>query len=146
MQVIIMRGIPGSGKSTWMINNYPKDFCRCSADAFFEMGQDYRFDPQKLPEAHDYCLRLFISRLSGAMDEVLIVDNTNIRAWEIAPYHRLAEIHKVPVKIVRCVCNPLTAIKRNTHNVPAKLILQMHQWLNKETLPPWWNEEIHITE
>lgn len=53
----------------------------------------------------------------------IIVDNTNIHAWEIAPYYRIAEIYDIPVEIVRCECDVWKAISRQRHNVPVETII-----------------------
>ena len=105
MLVIILSGIPGSGKSYWANRIYP-DAQVCSADDFFTYSTqpdvcEYRFDPAKLGEAHDYCFRKFARLVyrDVASDAIpsfgtVIVDNTNIRMFEIAPYYRMAQAFK----------------------------------------------------
>lgn len=147
MRVIIMRGIPGSGKSTWHAKNYPVSYV-CSADLFMtdEEG-NYRFDPTKLPLAHDSCLRLFLnfiespnligsSRVPANHPLPIIVDNTNVRMYELAPYYRVTEALGHDVEIVHVLCDPSKAAERNTHGVPVEKVLEMAK--SFEPVPPWW--------
>ena len=150
-QVIIMRGIPGSGKSTWIKKNITHNPANklvgvkiCSAD-FFHIGDDnvYRFDPADIGKAHDFCLNEFL----GACQKmpagiILVVDNTNLLGWEIAPYYRLAQLFGWDVKIVRLDCDFRTAVERNIHAVASERIWQMYQSLLNERLPLHWKEEI----
>jgi hypothetical protein len=40
------------------------------------------------------------------------------------------------------LCDLITAIKRNTHGVPAQTILAMHTALHSDYLPPFWKIKI----
>lgn len=90
MEVIIMRGLPGSGKDTWIRRNYPEG----SADSFHMVNGVYQYDPKKAGEAHNACLRKFLSiciEVKESLPSQLIVSNTNSTIVEIAPYYRVAE-------------------------------------------------------
>jgi predicted kinase len=147
-KILIMRGLPGAGKSTWVKENYP-DACICSADGYFlnENG-DYVFDGEKISEAHAWCLRSFAETLSsidrGESDspDVVIVDNTCIRAWEISPYYNLASAYGHQVSIIQVDCDVPTAHSRNVHGVPLERVETMHQGLSSEELPPFWEVQV----
>jgi len=143
-RILIMRGLPGAGKSTWARRNHP-DAHICSADTFF-VGEDgeYRFDGERISEAHAWCLRSFaeiLSSMEGGSPEVIIVDNTAIRAWEISPYYNLARAYGHEVRIVHVSCDIPTAHERNIHGVPLERIEKMDQDLLSEELPPFWTVE-----
>lgn len=53
-QLILIRGLPGSGKTTMAKTLYP-DHVLCEADQFFETDKGYIFDGSKIKEAHAYC-------------------------------------------------------------------------------------------
>ena len=93
-QLIVMRGIPGSGKSTKAASI--KKTCEemrvsCdvfSADHFFELAGKY--DPQFLELAHDWC---YLRAHQALVDEstVVIIDNTNLERWEMKKYAILSK-------------------------------------------------------
>ncbi len=141
-QVIIMRGIVGAGKSTYA-KLFP-DAIICSADEY-HIDEDgiYRFDPANIGKAHDYCLSKFLFAIQDEdIDRIIIVDNTNLSIYEIAPYYRLAQIHNLDVKIIRIHTDFEIAARRNIHSVPLERIWQMYQTLLSERLPFHWKEEI----
>lgn len=48
VELLLIRGLPGSGKST-MAKEYAKaGYVHCEADQFFEIDGQYRFDASKL--------------------------------------------------------------------------------------------------
>lgn len=140
--VTILSGIPGSGKSTLaarLVSTAPVGSAQiCSADDFHldEKGV-YRFDPKKIGEAHDRCLLKFLDWLDKGVENI-IVDNTNLSSWEIAPYYRLGEAHRYSTKVVRIWCDPLVAAQRNIHDVPLDRVFQMYQKFLQIDLPPHW--------
>ena len=144
-QAKIMQGVSGSGKST-----LAKEFCKgwnrasiCSADDFF--GPEYKFDPRKLPQAHQACLRTFIDDLRNQPDGLIVVDNTNTTVAEVAPYYAAAEAYGWEPEIVYIHCPDLSvAIARNVHKVPEGAIRGMADRLSRftDTMPPWWNRRI----
>jgi predicted kinase len=157
MEVVIMRGVPGSGKTTH-INTFKKQgtCVVCSADDYQvnERGEyDWRADRQG--EAHKGCLSKFLSWLNVWAEDIprktgipdfLVVDNTNTTAAELAPYVRLAEVFGVEWKIVRVMCDFRVACERNTHNVPRDKIARMWMTMMSESLPFGWSEEIIFTD
>lgn len=148
MKVFVMRGLPGSGKSTW-IERVRKDFGQggsavVSADHHHVKGGVYRFDPSKIRMAHDACLGSFLSAVREGKLAALFVDNTNVSVWELAPYVRLAELFNHEVEIIRIECDPLVAAKRNVHGVPAATVFRMWDALRSERLPGHWKETVEL--
>ena len=152
MKIVIMRGIPGSGKSTYIYKLEPTSgYAKviCSADDFFiDTNCNYNFDPSKLDQAHKYCYKKFINSLKNPIIGLLIVDNTNIRLHEMSPYIRYAQIymnHTDDIDIVRCECSVENAMQRNVHSVPFKSIKRMKNRMEK-ILPYWPKERVIITD
>lgn len=146
LKCYVMRGIPGSGKTTWREKGIPGNLAFvCSADLFFKNYKigAWEFDPAKLPDAHNWCL-LECVRSLGRKHTPVVVDNTNVRLWEIAPYYRLAEAHGYDVEIVHCVCSPETATRRGVHGVPPQKVEEMAK--SFDPLPPWWKVRYVFTE
>ncbi|XP_068440637.1 NEDD4-binding protein 2-like 2 isoform X2 [Clinocottus analis] len=99
-----------------------------STDDYFACRDGYRYDPGLLGAAHEWNL----NRAKDAMHDVrspIIIDNTNVQAWEMKPYVELALEKGYKVDF----CEPDTSWKfdpyelerRNKHSVPQEKIAQM---------------------
>lgn len=137
-KVIILRGVSGSGKSTYTRKHHPAALV-CSADDFF-IGEDgvYRFDGTRIKDAHKWCMRKFVDAVVVEYLEI-VVDNTHTTKWELAPYLAVAEAHDYEVEIVWCRCPVEIAAARNAHGVPAKQVAAMERRF--EAPLPWWNQK-----
>lgn len=154
MKVTILRGGTGCGKSTWAKE---QNAVIISADDFFIVDGEYKFDVEKLGAAHAACLRDFIhlcevplhDKDEGGKD--VIVDNTNTRLSEFAPYAAIALAYSHEVKIVTFVYDPVAAWRRSTHGAPFDVAMRQHLHLmrDSEIIPPWWKHEFvpvpHLT-
>lgn len=146
MRVQILRGIPGSGKShhaQQLVEKGPHGLVEVvSADHWFTKDGVYRFKPAELPQAHGQCLLRYVETMkdwqSLSADRLVIVDNTNVEAWEIAPYYSLAQAHGYEVEVLTFNCPVETAVQRQTHGVPEDTIRRMHDRIQKATLPWIW--------
>jgi len=140
MHVDIMRGLPGSGKSFWAkvrMSQAKGVGVIVSADNYFMRDGVYTFNPSRITEAHDDCLGRFIKAVDKGNDYIT-VDNTNIHAWEIAPYYRLAEHYGYSVQVVQVNTPLTTCMKRQTHGVPELTMGMMYANLQREVLPKYW--------
>lgn len=144
MHVIIMSGISGAGKNTYIANNYP-DALVVSADNFFEHHGKYIFDPSKLSKAHGICLKEFIrfceKRWADEDNDpvTIIVNNTNTTALEIAPYYAIASAYAASrIDLVTLRVDPAIAAARNSHGVPLKSCQAMDNRIKSRVLPSHW--------
>jgi predicted kinase len=119
--VIIMRGIPGSGKSTFAKQKYPSATV-CSADHYFtDREGNYSFDIDYIQEAHEHCREEFAEAI--ALEEgLIVVDNTNLSMNAMEYYINKAKVHNYYIVFVRMVVPVDVAIKRNIHDVPPETI------------------------
>lgn len=154
-RLIIMRGLPGCGKSHWVRQfcvEGQTSVCVVSADTYHYVQQPprpdgtlvppvYEFKPENVRAAHDNCFREFLGVVAEGWD-VVIVDNTNISAWEIAPYLRYGEVMGLDVEIVWLRVPVETCIARGLHGVPRETYAKMAERLEKEVLPPWWKQRV----
>lgn len=157
IKIILMRGLPGSGKS-YYINHTLIPFLKeegwnyvavVSADHFFThpVTGEYKFVSSQIEEAHIQCQRKFLtelelSRLAKPKKSVVIVDNTNTRAWEMAFYVATAKMKRIPYEIRTVLRHPEVCASSNIHGVPKETILKMHsRW---EELPAQWKPVHYI--
>ena len=96
-QLIILRGLPGSGKTTlarilmlaaepdWKNGGDRGDAIICEADQHFQHGLQYKFDATQLKEAHDKCLKK-ARDLMEVSESLIIVSNTSSCEWEFQAY------------------------------------------------------------
>ena len=134
----IMRGIPGSGKST-VANRLAHQVIIPSAihstDKYFMVDGVYKFDPTKLREYHQKNLEAFKKSLDELpslpfYEAVVICDNTNIKKSQYQPY---VDAAKAAGYCVAFVVMPMPeaeiAAARNKHGVPLEVIKRMiEQW------------------
>uniref|UniRef100_A0A7N6FCU3 NEDD4 binding protein 2-like 2 n=2 Tax=Anabas testudineus TaxID=64144 RepID=A0A7N6FCU3_ANATE len=128
--LILMRGLPGSGKSTLareLLSTSPSGLI-LSTDDYFAHRDGYCYEPGLLGKAHEWNQ----SRAKDGMHQgrsPIIIDNTNIQAWEMKPYVKMALESGYRVDF----CEPDTSWKfdpyelerRNKHGVPQDKISQM---------------------
>lgn len=134
--LICMRGAPGSGKSylarsivdRTMHGDYDNHIF--STDDFFydRRSKRYCFDRSKLSQAHDSNQFRVSQRAMNGWSPI-IVDNTNMKWWEMFPYFKAAVQNNYVIKILepntpwRISVGKLA--QRNKHNVDQDSIARM---------------------
>ncbi|KYN86751.1 hypothetical protein ATY35_13005 [Vibrio cidicii] len=121
-KLTLIRGLPGSGKSTLAQKLARQEQAvHIETDMFFvDANGEYHFDPQRLSEAHQWCLARTIEFLQN--QQHVIVSNTFVRHWELAPYRRYAQKNRIPLNIL--VCNGNYA---SIHQVSVQTIEKMRK-------------------
>lgn len=113
----IIRGLPGSGKSS-LGEKLAPGLSFSADDWFLENGQ-YNYNKDELTEAHEYC-RANVAVSMRNHEDVIAVCNTFTRKWEMEPYFELCTKYGyTPVEII-CKGN-----FKNTHNVPETVLENM---------------------
>ena len=130
----IIRGIPGSGKTTKAIelkkSIYP-DSVIFEADQFFEKEGSYNFDASKLHYAHIECKQNTETSLINNIKTV-IVSNTFTTLKELKPYFELAKQYNYCIVVYELPHAPvIEGTQKNIHNVPEETISRMlKRWQN----------------
>jgi predicted kinase len=114
--IYLLRGIPGSGKSTLAKSIGAVHF---EADMYFYEGNEYKFNPLKLKQAHAWCqdqVRISMKNSDRTIGDLRIaVSNTFTQEWEMEPYVEMAKEYGFKV-FTLIVENRHGGV--NQHNVP----------------------------
>ena len=86
----IVRGLPGSGKSTFA---HTLDCPVFEADMFFVNSQGvYNFDFTKIKDAHAWCQEMVEDHMFN-QHEKIAVSNTFTQEWEMKMYYDMAKTY-----------------------------------------------------
>jgi len=123
----IVRGLPGSGKSSFAGFVWD-DYSICEADKFFyDLDGNYNFDASKLKQAHEWCRDEVENRMKQNEENPqyypeIVVSNTFTQEWEMQTYFDLAE--KYGYKIF-CIIVENRHGNKNIHGVPDDTLKKM---------------------
>ncbi|KYO45908.1 NEDD4-binding protein 2 isoform B [Alligator mississippiensis] len=128
--LVLLRGVPGSGKSFLarnLLEDNPSGII-LSTDDYFYKNEQYQYDANCLGEAHEWnniqAKKAFEKGVSP-----IIIDNTNIQAWEMKPYIALAQQYKYKVMFREpdtwWKFKPKELERRNIHGVSKEKIKRM---------------------
>lgn len=124
----IIRGLPGSGKSTlgeslasfvarsarpngaYDVHSYAAD------DWFMDKDLNYNFNPAELPDAHEDCRARVMGAMMSNIDTICVC-NTFSQAWEAEPYFKLCEQYDYTPVVLECQSQ-----FGNVHEVPQESI------------------------
>jgi hypothetical protein len=153
-ELFIVRGLPGSGKTS--LGKKLSLLVYAADDYFLDKEGRYNFDPAKLGAAHAACQDNVRRALEYGCEKVAVT-NTFTQRWEIQPYLDIAavcqaadndeesEFQPIRVTVVDMFDGGLTdeeLASRNVHGVPAAGIAAMRgryefDWKNGNPVPPW---------
>ena len=131
-QLVLMRGLPGAGKSTaaraWASSGANR--VHVETDMWFERDGTYMFDASKLSEAHTWCQQACKAALQQGKS--VVVSNTFVKRWEMQPYLDMAKAFNIEVQVKQATGN-----FTNIHGVPQEVINRMrNNWeqITQETV------------
>ena len=124
--VVVLRGLPGAGKSDFakFIAGEKGSDIICEADDYHYNDEGvYEFDPSNLKQAHQTCFNKFTS-LINIQEPLIIVSNTSTTIEEFFKYNKLALEHGYRV-VVTTVENYRDG--KSIHDVPDEALDRMRQ-------------------
>src|SRR3990167_3573012 len=128
-KLIILRGLPGSGKSD-IAKKLVENGIIHSTDDFLIKNGKYEFDRDNIVKYHYYNLMSSIRSMKKGISPI-IIDNTNITAYSCINYVEQGKMYGYEIVIIE----PDTSwafdveelVKRNSHNVRRETIIDMLQ-------------------
>lgn len=121
-ELVLIRGLPGSGKSTMAATLAAIGFAHFEADMFFLEDGVYRYDPSRIRDAHRWCqTQAHRALLAG---QRTVVANTFTKLQELEPYFTFSS----NVRVIEA-----KGRWENVHGVPEEKLREMaRRW---EDLP-----------
>lgn len=117
--IIILRGLPGSGKSTITRileekNKTGKAIAVVSADHFFMKNGEYKFNLDLLEDAHEECFSNFCAYIEKYQHGLaaIVVDNTNTTMKEVHRYTNAVERYGLRYFVIEIL--PLVSVPEGT--------------------------------
>jgi predicted kinase len=120
-ELFILRGLPGSGKSTVAESLTGKEYICCADNYFLNSEGKYIFDKEKLNDAHRYCKEKCEYLMQSGYSRI-VVSNTSTTEKELQPYYDLAKIYEY--KVFSLICENRHN-SENIHNVPVETLEKM---------------------
>jgi hypothetical protein len=126
--LILLRGVPGSGKSTFANHMWDSGVVFEADKFFYDVEGQYKFDGSKLKEAHEWCRRSVQEAMeqnhlsAGQYYPEIIVSNTFTREWEMQAYLDLAK--QFEYHVVSLIVENRHGGK-NVHGVPDEKVQEM---------------------
>ncbi|XP_031573521.1 NEDD4-binding protein 2-like isoform X2 [Actinia tenebrosa] len=132
--LVLLRGLPGSGKTT-LAQKLKGDGVILSTDDFFITNERYQFEQNDLAKAHEWNQKRAKDSMQRGVSPI-IIDNTNMQAWEMRPYVSMAKRFGYEVMIKEpdtpWKWNTKELLKRNRHNVTLFSIQNMKERYEKD--------------
>ena len=119
-ELFLLRGVPGAGKSTLAKS---LGGMHIESDKYFMDGDEYKFDPSKLKDAHAWCQNAVRVWAKNSVEKI-VVSNTFTQEWEIDYYFELAK--EYGYRVYSLIVENRHGNK-DVHNVPEEKLLQMKQ-------------------
>jgi predicted kinase len=116
--LILVRGCPGSGKSTFAKTLGGIHF---EADMYFMKDGEYKFNPSEIKSAHNWCM-IQVQKAMVDDEPTIVVSNTFTQEWEMETYYEFAKQNNYKVFTI-IVENRHGGV--NEHGVPEEKLEQM---------------------
>lgn len=118
-ELLLVRGLPGAGKSTFARHFSDAGWVHLEADQYFiEKDGTYVFDESRLRDAHAWCLRKAKAALCAR--ENVVVSNTFVTLSELEPYQGMAAKAGARLTVVK-----VEGAHASEHAVPEAVLADM---------------------
>ena len=132
MKLVLIRGIPGSGKSTFAATAFPGVF-HLENDMYHMKNGKYSFDSRMQDNAIAWCMDMCRTALALGMD--CVVSNTFTKKKYVETYRRIAEEFRADFEVYR-----MRGEFPNVHSVPDGVFANMKKnfedWPGENAVDP----------
>lgn len=116
--LVLVRGLPGSGKSTFAEEQKKLGYGHFETDQFFYKRGKFVYDAKRIPEAHAWCIDL--ARRAIEARQPVVVSNTFVHKSTMKPYLQL---------VSSALILEMGGTWPNKHGVPDEAIARMRaEW------------------
>ena len=127
-RLIVLRGLPGSFKST-LANSFKEEGAVVfSTDNFFMVNGEYKFTPELIKEAHTWNKMNALKAMFSSFP-FIVIDNTATKWYEVEDYVNMGLKYGYEIDFLEPDnpdrFNVDLCFERNTHNVPKEVIQRM---------------------
>lgn len=124
-RLILVRGLPGSGKTT-VAKQFGTVWIIAADDYFTDEDEVYEWVPSEVHRAHQWC-RQKVWGWMTMKSPLIVVHNTFSRNWEMKSYLDMADAlgYSVSVISVESGLSVQELAERNIHGVPEDTIAKM---------------------
>lgn len=113
-KIMLIRGVPGSGKST--MARKMAGYKHIESDMFlYDESGVYLYTPERVKNAHKMCIESTRQAMESGID--IVVSNTFTRKWEMQPYIDMAKEFGYSISQIIADGN-----YQNIHNVPDDIV------------------------
>lgn len=118
--IVLVRGLPGSGKTTFA-KKHETPWRKCvEADQWFDTHNGYRFERGNLTPAHQWSVTEAERLVRLGTD--IMVSNTFTLAAECAPYYTIGQKYDIPV-----VLQTMDTQYESIHGIPENIFEMMKE-------------------
>ena len=118
MKVKLLRGTPGSGKSTYAKKLANAGYLHYENDQYFMHDGKYEFDQKKAKDAANWCYSQFMKALRAKRN--VVVSNVFVTCKAVDRYADIAKTFGADVEVIR-----FNGDFGNVHDVPANVYASM---------------------
>lgn len=105
--IIIIRGLPGTGKTCYVYKNelkYNNHFAISNINNYFITNKKYKFERKDLEKAEKFTTSIFLKYLKKKIPRIYITDVNN-KKWMYMNLIKIAKKYNYKIKIIELICS-----------------------------------------